>query len=294
MELLAPESVVPRIPMMTLQFDGSSAINVPMRATRTPNLAAAFRAEGAPIRVGAASVTSKKLTPKSLGVIGTFTNELFERSTPNIETLIRQFMIEDTAIMLDAYFLSATPPIAGVSPGGIQNAVGAGNTRPSTGRTVSAIYADLQVMVAAMAAANLLKKPVWIMNPVNSAALAFALTASGLPAFPGVTISGGTLMGFPVIASTTVPTTTVFLVDGSGLNFAGGVPQFLGTDVATIHEEDTTPLPIVDGSATPVTAHPVRSLFQTNSSALRALWEIDWNIMIPGSVQVLTAVAWGT
>jgi hypothetical protein len=38
----------------------------------------------------------------------------------------------------------------------------------------------------------------------------------------------------------------------------------------------------------------VRSLYQTNSAALRVLWELDWHLMIDGSVQVLTGVAWGT
>lgn len=290
MELLAPESVVPRIPMERYSFDGYNSIKIPMRdPVATPNLAGAFRAEGAPIRVGAAKLSSKTLTPKSLGVIGTFTNELFERSTPNIEQAIRTWMLEDTAIMLDAYFVSLTPPIAGVSPGGIRANLPGNANRLSTGAGVAAITADLQSMVSAMGAAGLLKRPVWVMNPVNASWLAFSLTAIGNPAFPGTTTQGGTLLGFPVITSTTVPLDIVLLIDGSGVSFAGGAPSFVGTDVATLHEDDTTPLPISAGA---VVAAPVRSLFQTNSAALRALWEIDWAVMRAGAVQALSAVAW--
>ena len=81
----------------------------------------------------------------------------------------------------------------------------------------------------------------------------------------------------------------MLLIDGSGVSFAGGAPSFVGTDVATLHEDDTTPLPISAGA---VVAAPVRSLFQTNSAALRALWEIDWAVMRAGAVQALSAVAW--
>ena len=293
MELLAPESVVPRIPMTQYSFDGYNSIKIPMRnQAATPNLAAAFRAEGAPIRVGAAQLGTKTLTPKSLGVIGTFTNELFERSTPNIEQAIRTWMLEDTAIMLDGYFVSNTPPIAGVSPGGIRAGLAGNNNHVSTGAGVAAITADLQAMISSMGAAGLLKRPVWIMNPVNSSWLAFSLTAVGQPAFPGVTTQGGTLLGFPVITSTTVPVDIVLLIDGAGVSFAGGAPQFLGTDVATIHEEDTTPAPISTAGAPNVVAAPVRSLFQTNSAALRALWEIDWAVLRAGAVQALAGVAW--
>jgi hypothetical protein len=115
-----------------------------------------------------------------------------------------------------------------------------------------------------------------------------SVTAAGTPAFPEA--ANGTLMGAPVVTSTNVPAAMVFLVDAAEIAFAGGAPRFLGTDVATIHEEDTTPLPIIGGTGT--AAQPVRSLFQTNSSALRATWEIDWAVMRAGAVQTISAAAW--
>jgi HK97 family phage major capsid protein len=291
-DLLKPVSVVPQLPMTMLSFDGFGVINIPARTTRTPNLAAAFRAEGAPIRVGAASLSLKKMTPKSLGVIGTFTNELFQRSTPDIEQLIRDFILEDTAVMLDGYFFSATAAIAGVSPGGILAGLPAGVIHASTGTTLDEILHDLQAMVSGMAAANLLKKPVWVMNPVNASALAFMRTATGQAAFPDITISGGMLAGLPVITSTNIAADKVWLVDGAGLYFAGDVPTFLGTEEATLHEEDTTPLPIGSAGTPAVVAAPVRSLYQTNSAALRVVWEVDWQMVYDGAVQVLTGVTW--
>lgn len=292
MDLLRPESVVPRLPLARYSFDGYGSIKVPMRSAKTPNLAAAFRAEGAPIRVGALSLTSATLTPKSMGVIGTYTNELFERSTPNIEQVIREGMLADTAESLDAKFLSADAATAD-APAGIQNGIGAGNTAASTGNTAANIIADLRARLQAMANAGMGRRPVWVMNPARAWGLGLATTAAGTYVFPEMS-SSNTLLGVPVVTSTTVPADIVYLIDGAEVSFAGGAPRFLGTEVATIHEEDTTPLPIVSGAAPGTVANPVRSLFQTNSSALRSLWEVDWKVLRvgQGAIQTITGVAW--
>lgn len=293
MDLLRPESVVPRIPLARYSFDGFGSIKIPMRNGKTPNLSGAFRAEGAPIRVGALSLTSATLTPKSMGVIGTYTNELFERSTPNIEQVIREAMLADTAETLDAKFLSADAATA-TAPAGIQNGIGAGNTAASTGTTAANILADLRGRLQAMAAAGMGRRPVWVMNPARAWGLGLATTAAGTYVFPEMS-SSGVLLGVPVVTSTTVPADIVYLIDGAEVAFVGGAPRFLGTDVATLHEESdpAAVAPIVGASAAAI-AFPVRSLFQTNSSALRSLWEVDWKVLRvgQGAVQTITAVAW--
>jgi HK97 family phage major capsid protein len=289
MDLLTPESVVANLPMNSFSFDGFNSIYIPTRANRSKTLAAAFRAEGSPIRVGGAVTGSTLLTPKSLGVIGTFTAEMFRRSTPNIETLIRQWMIEDTSIALDGVFLGNGAGTA-IQPAGIANSLGA-NTRPSTGNTQADITADLRVMLQAMASAQLGRRPVWIMDPQRLIGLQTTLTPTGTLAYPST--ADRRLMGYPIVTSLNVPDSEVFLVDCAEINFAGGVPVFMGTDVATIHEEDTTPLALASGAqGSAVVATPQRSLFQTNSAALRTMWELDWTVVRSGAVQQLTAVSW--
>jgi HK97 family phage major capsid protein len=289
MDLISPESVVPRLPMQRYSFDGFGKITIGTRKDKTKNLAGAFRAEGAPIRVGAAVTGSLALTPKSLGVIGTFTNELFARSTPNIEQAIRNWIIEDTAEALDKTFLDAVAGSA-IRPAGIQNGIAGGNTGASAGDTSADITADIRARLQAMANASLGRRIVFVMNTARFIGVKLALTPTGTLAFPEA--SNGQLLGYPVITSVNVPADVVFVIDAAELAFAGDAPSFMGTEVATIHEEDTAPLPIVDNAGTPVVAHPVRSLFQTNSSALRALWEIDWHVARAGAVQTITAAAW--
>jgi hypothetical protein len=294
MEWLAPESVIPRLPLQRFTFDGYASLVVPMRKPNptltNPNLAAGWRKEGDPIRVGAITLQSATLRPYSCGVIGTFTMELLRRSTPSIEAVIRQAMLEDTAIMLDTKFLSADAVVTDKSPAGITNAIGAGNTAVSTGATPAAITADLKARLASMYGQGLGRRPVWVMNPANAIALSMMLTATGALQFPE--LANGQLVGVPVVTSITVAADTVYLIDAAEIAFAGGAPEFEGSTQATIHEEDTTPLPIVDNAGTPVVAHPVRSLFQTYSGALRSVWSVDWLRLRDGAVQTITGVAW--
>lgn len=290
MDMLKPESVIPRLPLNRFSFDGYNSLKIPMRnAAANPNLAGAFRAEGAPIRVGALSLGSLTLTPKSLGVIGTFTMELFERSTPNIEQVIREAMVSDTAAALDTAFLGNAAGSATV-PAGILNGLAGGNTAASAGTTSANIVTDLRARMQAMAGANMGKRPVWIMNPARAWGLQLALTAAGTPLFPEM--ANGSLLGIPVVTSTTVAAGSVYLIDAAEIFFAGGAPSFMGTDVATIHEEDTTPAQISTAGTPNVVAAPVRSLFQTNSAALRCMWNVDWLVGRAGAVQHISAAAW--
>jgi HK97 family phage major capsid protein len=284
MDTLKPESVIPRLGLNQYTFDGYQSIKIPMRA-ETPNLAGAFRAEAAPIPVKQMGFTSKILTPKSMGVISTFSNELFERSTPNILDVIRSAMVTDTAQALDVAFLSATPGSA-ISPEGIQDGILPRDTAVSAGETVADIMTDLRGRLQTMASLNLGRKPVWIMNPARAWGLQLATNAVGAAAFPEM--ASGSLIGVPVVTSTNVPADVVFLIDAAEVYFAGGAPRFMGTDVATLHMEDTNPLQII-GS---VPANPVRSLYQTNTAAIRAMWDLDWAMNRSGCVQTITAVAW--
>lgn len=295
LNLLMPESVIPRIPMDSHQFDGYNSIYIPARSgshTGTPNFAGAFRAEGAPARVGGLSLTSKTLTPKQLSVIGTMTEEILRRSTPSIMNVIRNAIIEDTAVALDGVYLG-TAAGSTTQPAGIANALGA-YTNASTGVTADALYADLTKMLKLQYSALMGKNPRWVMSPGTAISIGGTLNAIGQPQFPGMTnIQGAkTLFGIAVVESTNIADTRVLLIDGPQLSWSGGVPSFDTSNVATLHEEGATPLPIATGvQGSGVIATPARSLFQTFSVALRMNMPVDWAIMRPnGSVVELTGV----
>lgn len=292
-DLLRDTSVVPAMPFgQRFTFDGYASIYLPSRSSdRTGNsLAGEFRGEGTPIPVKKLGFASKVLTPKSLGVISHFTNEMLERSTPNIEQVVRSAMLADTAESLDAVFLGAVAGDA-TKPGGLQALALTADKKASSGATVDAIHDDLAAMVKRLAG-HKLGSPAgtrWIMNPAQFYTLKLARNAMGTYLYPET--NANQLLGFPVVISTNVPEGVVFLVDGSQIAFAGGAPRFAASTETVLHESNPA-LPIVDNAATAVTAQPVRSLFQTNCTALRCMWELDWDIVRDGSIQVLTGATW--
>ena len=69
-------------------FGRNGIISIPTRAS-TPTIAGSFVLQGAAIPVRQAAFAAVTLTPKKMAVISTFTREIAEHSTPDIEQLIR-------------------------------------------------------------------------------------------------------------------------------------------------------------------------------------------------------------
>jgi HK97 family phage major capsid protein/HK97 family phage prohead protease len=288
LDLLAPESVWARLSGLRLTFDRAGAFRLPGRTAR--GLGGNFVGEGAPIPVKQATLGSVLLSPFKMAVITTMTRELAQRSAPAAEPLFRQMMIEDTAIAIDTAFLDATAASA-VRPAGLQ-VLGAGTA--SAGDTIANIVTDLKGMITAMVTAGAGRRPVWIMNDVQRIGLMTALSSTEDSRPFADEVRGGTLMGYPIIASINVPTGLVALVDQAELAQGyGDSPAIDMSNQATLHMEDTTPLPLVTGAqGSGVAASPMRSLFQTDSLGLRLVWDISWAFRRAGAAQFRTGVAW--
>jgi hypothetical protein len=108
LDALTPFSVFPALSGrgLSLMFDQYGSISLPRRTSGTSG--GGFVAEGSPIRVGKITTGAATLTPKKMGVIVPFSRELAKRSTPAIEALVRQAILEDTGAVLDPILLDAT------------------------------------------------------------------------------------------------------------------------------------------------------------------------------------------
>jgi len=91
-----------------------------------------------------------------------------------------------------------------------------------------------------------------------------------------------------------VPAGRVIAVDADWFATAtGDAPRFAVSNEATLHEEDTTPLALGTGpQGTGVLAVPMRSLFQTDSIAIRLSLFVTWAMVRAGMVQTIAAVGW--
>jgi HK97 family phage prohead protease len=293
METLMPKSVFPRLSAagLSLTFGTNGKIIIPTRA-RTPTIAGSFVGEGLPIPVRQGLFTSQTLTPKKMAVITTWTREISEHSVPAIEGLLRNAIGEDTAVSLDAVLLDANPATL-VRPAGILNGV-AGLT-PTAGGGFNALVGDIKQISGALltGTAGNVRNPVWLMNPQQ-------LNSAGLIAMPGVgvfpfrdEISSGRLGGWPIIDAGTVPMGTVIAMDAADyVSVSGDAPRFEVSDQATLHMEDTSPTDLTTAGTPAVAAFPMKSMFQTDSLALRLILPVNWTIRRTGTVAWVAGVTW--
>lgn len=289
-DALAPGSIYGPLSQQGLRLDlaRNGSISLPTRAT-TPTIAGSFVAEGAPIPVRQAAFAAVVIGLKKMGVITTYTREIAEHSTPQIEAILREIIIEDTNGTIDSLLIDATA-VSSIRPAGLRNGVTV--TTATSGGGFAALVGDIKALVGVLVAANSLRKPVWITNPAQ--ALAISLTQNAGGDFPFASeINGGRLQGYPLIMSTTVPAGMLILLDAADfVSVTGDDPRFEVSDQAVLHMEDTTPLAIGTAGTPPVVAAPVRSMFQTDSLALRMIIPMNWAMRRAGVVAWTQSVTW--
>ena len=274
---------------MNITLGRYAQISMPTRAS-TPTIAGSFVAEGAPIPVRQAAFTPVTIGLKKMAVITSYTREIAEHSTPEIETILRQLIMDDTGVAVDTVFIDNVA-ISSIRPAGIRN--GVSGLTPTAGGGFTALVGDIKALVGALAAVNAMGSLVWVMNPVQQIAISLTQNAGGDFPFQAQ-INGNNLMGYPVVVSSTVPAGMVILVNADDLMVVqGDTPRFDVSDQATLHFEDTTPLQIATGAqGSGVLATPTRSMFQTDSLALRMILPMNWAMRRTGSVAWVTGVTW--
>jgi HK97 family phage prohead protease len=292
MALLFAKSIFPRLSAkgLSLAFGNAGKIVMPTRS-RTPSLAGSFVGEGMAIPVRQGAFTSQTFTPKKLAVISVFTREMSEHSIPAIEGVLREAIQQDTAIAIDSVLIDANAATT-IRPAGILSGVAA--LTATTGGGIPAIVGDLKQLVGALTTSlyGNIRSPVWLMNPGDMLSASLA-TAVNTGIFPFQTqIDAGQLGGIPIIDSASVPSKTVVLIDAADfVTMQGDSVRMELSDTATLHMEDSAPLDLVAGSPGTV-ASPQRSLFQTDSIALRMIAPLNWSIRRPGTVTWVQNITW--
>lgn len=290
---LMPLSIYPKLAAKggSFTFGRNGTISLPARNSAT-TIAGSFFAQGAPIPVRQGAFTAITLTPKKLGVITTLTREITEHSTPSIEGIVRQAILEDTAVAIDSILIDANPATT-TRPAGLKNGIAA--ITATAGGAIAAVIGDLKALIGALITSTRgnLRAPTWIMNPADALAISLTQAAAG-GTFPFLDeISAGTLMGYSLITSTTCPVDTMFLVDAADfITATGDTPRFDVSDQAVLHMEDTTPLQISTVGTPPTVAAPARSLWQTDTIGIRMIMDLNWAMRRTGCVQWTTAMTW--
>jgi HK97 family phage prohead protease/HK97 family phage major capsid protein len=293
MPLLFPKAILTRLAPrgLTLDFGASGRIVIPTRS-RTPSLAGSFVGEGLPIPVRQGAFTSQTLTPKKMAVISTWTREMGDHSVPAIEGLIREAIQDDTTVAIDSVLIDANPATV-IRPAGLLNGVAATTPTAITNGALNALVTDITNLISAISTATYgnVRNLVWLANQTDMLR-ASLVTAANTGVFPfRDEIRGGSLNTIPIIDSATVPAKTLILVDAADFVVVGGdAPRMEMSDQATLHMEDTTPAELVASPST--VAAPQRSLFQTDSLALRMVMPLNWSQRRAGTVAWTQNVTW--
>jgi HK97 family phage prohead protease len=245
--------------------------------------------EGKPKPLTAFDFDRSTLTPLKIANIAVLTEENIKHSSPNSDVIVRNALVQAIAAGLDVAFVDpANNGSANVKPASVTYGA---ETVVSTGTDEDAVRVDIRALFQKFIDANNAPMSgVWIMSATNALALAMLVNTLGQPAFPGMSMTGGTLQGLPVIVSQHIGD-VVALVDAAQifLGDEGGVAVDMSREASL--EMRSTGLGM-DGTAGTATAASV-SMFQTNMVALRAERAISWKRARTSAVAYLTSVDWG-
>lgn len=248
--------------------------------------------EGKPKPLTAFDFSRTTLDELKVATISVVTEELLRKSSPSADMILRDALAAAVAERIDIDFINpAKGASAGVSPASITNGVSA---IASSGNDADAIREDVRALMATFVAAN--NPPtsgVWVMASATALSLSLMVNPLGQAEFPGISMSGGTFLGLPVIVSEYFGPVSaggfVALVNASDIYFAdeGGVMIDVSREASLQMLDNPT-----NDTVTP-TATSMVSMWQTNSVAFRAERILNWAKRRASAVAVLDEVNWG-
>ncbi len=255
--------------------------------TQTGGGAAYWTGEGKAKGLTSFDFTRTTMEPTKCANICVLTEESIRSSSPKSDVIVRESLAAALRERLDIDFITpANAGTAGIKPASITNGA---ETIASSGDDADDVRLDIRSVYAKYASFN--NPPssgVWIMGSNTAVALAMLQNPLGQAEFAGMSMTGGTLNGMPVIASDYV-TDIVALVNTSDIYLADdGEIAIDASREASLEMADVP----AHNSITPTGASLV-SMWQTNSVAIRAERTINWLRRRDPAVVYLTGVSWG-
>lgn len=291
-ELLRPQTIIGRIQgLRRVPFN----IKVPRQ---TAGSSASWVGEGAPKPVSALAFDQITLGMTKLAGIVVITDELARASSPSAEAIVRQDLIDTIVYTMDRDFVDpANAGTTNIKPASIINGVTAVT---ASGTDSDAIRTDVKALFAKFIAANLsLEGAVWIMPATQALGMSMMLNPLGQAEFPGLTASGGTFFGLPVILSENVPANAgsgspitgdgarIILVKASEVLVADDGQTLLDVSREASLQMDSAP----DNPASATTV--LTSLWQHNMVGIRAERFINWTKRRAGAAQWIDSANYG-
>lgn len=210
------------------------------------------------------------LTPLKVAALAIVSKELLRDSSPSAEKLVRDGLVGASAQRVDQTFFSSAAASNGVSPAGILNGLTAGT---SAGSDIDGVIADIKALYAPFIAANNASGLQYVSTESLAKSLGLMTNALGQDAFPGITASGGSLKGDPIIGGGNIGAGDLILLKPSDIYKIGdrGVEVSMSTEASI--QMDSAP----DGASdTPTANASVVSMYQTDSVAIKVVRPLNF------------------
>jgi hypothetical protein len=268
---LVPQSAAAAILSAAIgfSFDGVASISVPSMSIPT----AGFIGEGQAIPVLDGTTSANvPITPAKLAALITLTREMIEGG--DAENAVRQVLLENVGPALDYAFFNGNAAVPTVSPAGILWNVTPLNASGRIGTSFDACVVDLANLMQALGAVSGNSKPIIIAAPQQASVIASVIIDPP-----------------PVYISNALPAGTIVAIVPASLAVAVGMPLIEASREVTLHMANPAS-DIVAGSPGVVAAGQ-KSMFQTDSSALRFLMDLTWTRRsATNGVQFMQGVNW--
>jgi len=257
------------------QIEGLRRIPLQTRlVSPASGFSAAWVGEGKAKPVSSATYDQNTLPPRKVVSLIVTTNELLESLEPAAELLIRNDMIAAMVATINASFIDPTNSgVAGVEPASISNGA------PSTAASGDGA-SDIRELIASFPGD--LSRAVLIGSPATFAVLSDPFL------LPRLGVRGGEALGIPAIPATAAGDTLV-LVDPAAIAVGEAETSLSTSREASIEMLDAN-LTGDSVGVVPGAAASTVTLFQTNSTAIKAEKVINWEVARPG-VSIVTGVA---
>lgn len=281
-EMLSPATIIGRIPGFNrVDFN----IKVP-RGTGDPT--AYWVGEGAVKPLSALAFDSVELLFNKVAGIVPMTEELMRFSNPSAERIVRDRLIAALTYLTDRDFLDPSKAeVTGVSPASVTNGV---TPIAATGTTADALRADLGNLIAEYLEANMgVGGLVLVMTSAQAMRLSLMRNTLGQREFEGITLSGGTLEGIPVVTSENIVAMGGSPTDGYPIVAINAPEIFLAEGGVEVDVSREASLQMNDAPDSPETTSTILvSLWQRNMVAIRAERFITWKKARSGAVQYIS------
>lgn len=213
------------------------------------------------------------MTYSKIAGIVVLTDELVRLSTPSAEATVRTDLVKAIAKFMDEQMLDSTVTATTSRPAALTNGV---TGTAASGYDADALYTDLNDVLAGYDNAETGIENIHVLTtPAVARGISTMRNALGQFEFNGMTPQGGTLLGFPVLVSNSVPESNIVFVKTDEVWLADdGQVSIDASREATID---------MAGGDT-----PAFSLWQKNCVGVRAERWIRWQKRRASAVQRIT------